>query len=190
MAQAKIWDQMWRLGEGLVPSYVHGNTSHDARAVMWALLCHATHVSRAAYRGPPRSGYPAASMGAAMTADDVSDWHKAAAYLRGELDKLEGMQARPPAPSALEVTACDMVLELYHACALKRIGDWKRLRAAIYMRACGAPPRAVVRATGVNRHRLRHAQDMAMDDMLEEWGKSPQPLRNRAKSGSVNGKIG
>lgn len=190
MGQVKPWNQVWRLGESLVVNYVHGNTAQDDKATMWALLCHATRVSRAAYRGPPRSGYPAASMGAAMTAEDVSDWHKAAAYLRGELDKLEVGPSRPAAPSALEVTACDMVLELYHAHALKKIGDWKRMRAAIYMRACGAPPRAVVSATGVGRHRLRHAQDMAMADMLGAWDQAPQPLRNRAKSGKFHGKIG
>jgi|GEM_PF-3217396 len=190
MIKPDTYARVWRLGEEVVGLYAHGNAAIDDRAVMWALLCHATRVSRRSYKGPPRSGYPSAALGAAMIADDVSAWHQVAGYLRGELSEKEVAQTRPPAPSAIEITACELVLKLYHEHALRAAGDWKRMRAAIYMRACGSPPRAVVAATGLNRHRLRHAQDAAMGDMLEAWRRLTPDLRKCAKSGSYHDMMG
>lgn len=174
---AERLDRIWRLGEELVPVYCHGNIDGDGpRAVMWALLCHAARVSARAWSGPPRSGYPGAAIGAAMTADDISVWHKLAAYLRGELDAIDQGGSQPPGPTAIEVSACELVLDLYHARALRGLGAWRRLRAAVYMQACGAPPRKVAIFTGVNRHRLRHARDRVLDEMLAGYSEASEKM--------------
>ena len=138
---------------------------------MWALLCHATQVSRLAFQAPPRTGYPVASPGAILAVDDVSDWQRVAAYLRGELDSVDSASARPAQPSAEEISAAEVVLTVFHRAALRGYGDWRRLRGAVYVHACGAPPRKIYALTGINRNSLRHARDRALRDMLADWEK-------------------
>lgn len=160
----------WSLGEGLVPLYCHGNARMESsEAVIWSLLCHATRVSRRAYRGTPRSGYATMSLGADMAVDEITAWQRVAAYLRGELDSAPVSEQTPPAPSAAEISACEVTLDIYHAEALRGLGDWRRLRVAVYAQAAGMPPRKVHGLTGIDRNRLRHARDRAVNDMLIGW---------------------
>lgn len=159
-------ERLMRLGERLAPTYCHGNAQLDQASIVWALLCHATRVSALTFAPPPRAGYPVASPGAMLTADDVSDWQKMAAYLRGELDAVERISARPPAPSAEEVDAAGLVLEVFHEVALRGLGDWRRMRGAVYAMACRVPPRKIMAMTGLSRDRLRHARERAVGDML------------------------
>ena len=159
-------ERLLRLGKQLAATYCHGNARLDEAAQVWALLCHATRVSAAAFAPPPRTGYPVASPGAMLTADDVSDWQKMAAYLRGELDAMERIAARPPAPSAEEIDAADLVLGVFHAVALRDFGDWRRMRGAVYAQACRVPPRKIMALTGLSRDRLRHARERAVGDMV------------------------
>lgn len=166
----RIW--RWAVSEGvdLAARYAHGNVRLDEpAAVMWGLLCHAVRVSALADPVPPRSGYPAASPGAWLTADDVSWWARVAAALRGETDGVVEGGTRPPAPTAVEILLRDEVLELWHAHALRELGDWRRLRRAVYALACGLPPRRVQEETGLSRDRLRHARDRAVSDLLAVW---------------------
>ena len=122
-----------RMGEALITRYSHGNTMPGREAAMWALLCHATQVSRLAFQAPPRTGYPVASPGAILAVDDVSDWQRVAAYLRGELDSVDSASARPAQPSAEEISAAEVVLTVFHRAALRGYGDWRRLRGAVYV---------------------------------------------------------
>lgn len=166
-------ERLWRWASAedvdLARRYAHGNTREGDAAVMWGLLCHAVRVSALAYPAPPRSGYPVASPGAWLAPDEVTWWQRVSAALRGETDGVVAGDTRPPPPTALEIALCEEVLRIWHGHALRDLGDWRRLRKAVYAVACGVPPRRVQEETGLSRDRLRHARDRAVDDMLSAW---------------------
>jgi hypothetical protein len=166
----RIW--RWATSEdvALAARYAHGNGRvDDDGAVMWALLCHAVRVSALADPAPPRAGYPSASPGAWLAPDEVTWWQRVAAALRGETDGVVEGDIRPPPPERIEILLRDEVLHLWHAHALRGLGDSRRLRQAVYALACGAAPRRVQRETGLTRDRLRHARVRALVDMLAAW---------------------
>jgi hypothetical protein len=167
-------DRIWRWATSsdvaLAARYAHGNGRVDDDAsVMWGLLCHAVRVSAAADPAPPRAGYSSASPGAWLAPDEVTWWQRVAAALRGETDGVVENDNRPPAPATVEILLRDEVLQVWHSHALRDLGDWRRLRKAVYALAFGAAPRRVQRETGLTRDRLRHARDRAVADMLAAW---------------------
>lgn len=167
--RARIW--RWAVQEDLAGRYAHGNAVLDERAVVWGMLCHAVRVSAVADRPPPRSGYPAASPGAWLAPDEITWWQRVAAVLRGETDDVAvAAAAVDPAPGAVEILLRDEILDLWHRHALRGMGDWRRLRRAVYALACGVPPRRVQEETGLTRDRLRHARERAVDDLAVAWG--------------------
>lgn len=164
----RIW--RWAVQEGLAERHAHGNATLDSGAVLWGLFCHAVRVSAAADRAPPRSGYPSASPGAWLAPDEITWWQRVTAALRGEMDGLVDAEREAAVPpSVFDVAVRDEVLELWHRHALRDLGDWRRLRRAVYALACGVPPRRVQEETGLSRDRLRHARDRAVSDMLAAW---------------------
>lgn len=163
--------RIWRLGLEVSPEYLHGNARHDEPVwVMWGLLRHAVRVSNRAFPAPPRSGYPSASVEALFTRDDITPHQQLAAYLRGELDKVEDHRPRPPMPDAFEVTATYEILDLFHHHALRGAWDWQRQRDAVWRLARGERIARVHRETGIGRGRIRHIREAAMADMLAAWG--------------------
>jgi hypothetical protein len=166
----RIW--RWATSEdvALAARYAHGNGRvNDAAAVMWGLLCHAVRVSERADGPLPWRGYPAASPGAWLAPDEVTWWQRVAAALRGETDGVVEDDNRPPPPERIEILLRDELLQIWHGHALRGLGDWRRLRKAVYALACGAPPRRVQQETGLSRDRLRHARDRAVADLLAAW---------------------
>jgi hypothetical protein len=166
----RIW--RWATSEdvSLAARYAHGNRRVDNNAaVMWGLFCHAVRVSAAADPAPPRAGYPSASPGAWLAPDEVTWWQRMAAALRGETDGVVETDNRPPPPERIEIMLRDEVLQIWHGHALRGLGDWRRLRKAVYALACGIPPGRVQAETGLSRDRLRHARDRAVADMLAAW---------------------
>lgn len=165
--RARLW--RWAERQNLAARYAHGNARIDDLAVMWGMLCHAARVSAVVDRPPPRQGYPSASPGAWLTADEITAWQKMAAYIRGEVEEVDN--AAPPrwSPAVWEIALRDAVLDVYFRHALRGIGDWWRLQRAVYALAAGMKPGRVTRATGINRHRLRHARQRAVADMLAAW---------------------
>ncbi len=166
-------ERIWRWAEleevDLGHRYAHGNTRGGQAAVMWGLFCHAVRVSALADRAPPRAGYPTASPGAWLAPDEVTWWQRVAAALRGETDGVVVGDNRPPPPQGIEILLRDEVLQVWHGHALRDLGDWRRLRKAVYALACGVAPRRVQDETGLSRDRLRHARDRAVEDMLSMW---------------------
>lgn len=136
------------------------------REIWWALFEEAVKVSAICYSPAPRSGLPSKS---AMpdSPDEVTQWQQVMAYIRGQIDEMPTDEARPPQPSAEQITRADMVLTVWHIAALRDMGDWKRMRKAIYLRAAGVPPRKITAITGLTRQRMHDAKNRAMADMLE-----------------------
>jgi hypothetical protein len=166
----RIW--RWATSEdvALAARYAHGNGRvDDDTAVMWGMLCHAVRVSAAADPAPPRAGYPSASPGAWLAPDEVTWWQRVAAALRSETDGVVEDDNRPPPPEHIEILLRDELLLIWHGHALRGLGDWRRLRKAVYALARGAPPRRVQAETGLSRDRLRHARNRAVADMLAAW---------------------
>lgn len=166
-------DRVWRWATleevGLAERYGHGNAREGDATVMWGMFCHAIRVSALADPPPPRPGFPSASPGAWLAPDEVTWWQRVAAALRGETEGV--VEAPPPrlAPSTVEIVLRDEVLDVWHAVALRDLGDWRRLRRAVLALGGGLPPRAVQAETGLSRDRLRHARDRAVSDMLSAW---------------------
>lgn len=165
----RIWRWAVLPDVDLAGRYGHGNSRGGPEAVMWGLLCHAVRVSAAADRPTPRTGYPVASPGAWLVPDEVTWFQRVVAALRGDTDGVVASEDRPSPPAAVEILLRDEVLDVWHRLALRGLGDWRRLRRAVYALACGLPPRAVQEETGLTRDRLRHARDRAVADMLAEW---------------------
>ncbi len=167
----RVW--RWAVGEDvdLARLYGHGNSGNGDAAVMWGLLCHAVRISALADRAPPRQGYPSASPGAWLAPDEVTWWQRVAAALRGETDGVVAGDCRPPRPDGIEMLLSEEVLRVWHGHALRDLGDWRRLRKAVYALASGLPPRVVQDEAGLTRDRLRHARDRAVADMLAAWGR-------------------
>jgi hypothetical protein len=94
-----------------------------------------------------------------------------AVALRGETDEVVEGDNRPPTPQRIEILLRDEVLQVWHGHALRGLGDWRRLRKAVYALACGISPGRVQAETGLSRDRLRHARDRAVEDMLVVWSR-------------------
>lgn len=152
------------------------------RDIWWHMLKDAAQVSRIAYSGPPRSGYPVKS---AMpdAPKEFTEWQRMAAYLRGELDEMPVTESRPPQPSAAQITQAEMVLRVWHIAALRDKGDWSRIKRAVYLKACGVPDRKIRAVTGLTKQRIHHAKCAAMEDMQIFVRGLLTAGPNRAKSG-------
>lgn len=160
----------WRraLSYGAEKAVEQARAGDDLKATdaMWALLREAAEVSRIVHSSPPHTGLPGKS---AMpdAANDVSAWHLMMSYINGTLEEKPEIKARPPQPSPHEVTRAEAVLQLWHDFALRGVGDWKRMRKAVYLKACGVPDRKVRAVTGYTRQRIHSAKVRAMQDMLD-----------------------
>lgn len=157
------------LAHGAEAAVEQARAGDDLKATdaMWALLKEAAQVSRIVHSNPPRTGYPQKS---AMpdAATDVSAWHLMMSYINGTLEEKPEIRARPPQPSPYEITRAEAVLQLWHDAALRDYGDWKRMKKAVYLKACGVPDRKVRAVTGYTRQRIHSAKVRAMQDMLDE----------------------
>lgn len=134
------------------------------RDVWWALFREAVQVAAISYMAPPRGAYPTRSS-MPEAPDEISAWAKLMAYVRGQIEDMPVTDARPPQPSVAQITRAEMVLDVWHTAALRNLGDWKRLRKALYLRAGGCPPRKIRAITGISRQRLYDAKIRAMTDM-------------------------
>lgn len=134
--------------------------------VMWELLRDAARVSALAYPAERVRGYPSRSSLPEMPSD-VTAWQMMAAYLRGEVEEMPVSECRPPMPSAEQISRADAVLDVWHRHALGRLGDAPRIKRAVYLRACGVPPRKIRSITGIERQALHRAKDEAMTDMWQ-----------------------
>lgn len=163
------WRRAMYAGLDMAMEQVRAGQEVGDREIMWALLCEAADVSQRTYSGPPRLGLPRKS---AMpdAPDEISQWQLVSAYLRGDLEEMPVEDSQPPQPDAAQITRAEMVLEVWHRAALTGYGDWRRMRKAIYMKACGMPDRKVRALTGFSRQRRHKAKQRAMDDMLEFIG--------------------
>lgn len=158
------WTRAWQRGCDMALEQSRRGDEITELSVMWALMCEAAKVSKF-MANPPRAGFPAKS---AMpdAPDDVTIWHKMSAYLNGTLEEMPETEMRPPTPSAEEVTRAEMVIELWHKVALRDMGDWRRMRKAVYLKACGIPDRKVRSVTGYSRQRIHKAKNDAMREMV------------------------
>lgn len=160
------WDRAKAAGLEMAYAQVKAGQEVAVRDVYWALLREAAQVSAISYTGPPRQSLPSKST-MPEAPDEVSQWQLMSAYLKGDLEEMPPDQSRPPMPSAAEITRADMVLQVWHLATFRGKGDWKRMRKAVYMRACGVPPRKITAVTGFSRQRLNDAKHKALDDMAE-----------------------
>ena len=158
------WRRTIAVGVDLAKDMIRSDVEMSERHVMWALLCHAAKVSQIAYPAPPRLGFPAKS---AMpdAPDDVTQWQLIAAYLKGEVEEMPVDQSRPPMPSAEEISRADVVLHVWHRCALGDRGA--KAKRAVYLKACGVPDRKVRAVTGLKKERIRYLKDCAAQEMWE-----------------------
>lgn len=132
--------------------------------VWWALFKEAVEVAALSYMAPPRGAYPSRSS-MPEAPDEISSWAKLMAYVRGQIEDMPVTHSRAPQPSVAQITRAEMVLDVWHTAALRNLGDWKRLRKALYLRAGGCPPRKITAITGITRQRLSDAKTRAMCDM-------------------------
>lgn len=131
----------------------------------WELLREAAKVSAIAYSGPPRSGMPTKST-MPDAPDEVTWWQISSAYIRGDLDEIPEARARQPQPTSEQITRASMVLDVWHFKAMPERQGSKR-KAAVYMKACGAPDRKITAVMGpeFTRHKLRAYKDECAQDM-------------------------
>ena len=158
---AIVWQKAWRVGRQIVGDYTRANAKIDDAAIMWALLCEAVRTARS-FPAPPRNGYPAKS---AMpdAPDEVSPWQIMMAYLQGhQLDEVPDIDDRPPMPSADAISRADAVLHVFHHGVT--LGPKKK--RAVYLMACGTPPRIVHAKTGYNRDDAKNAKRRALGEMV------------------------
>lgn len=160
------WSRVLAHGANIAVEQARTGSTFKATDAMWALLREAAQVSGIVHSNPPRTGYPVKS---AMpdAAADVSTWHLMMSYINGTLEEKPEIKARPPQPSPAEITRAEAVLDLWHHAALRDMGDWKRMKKAVYLKACGVPDRKVRAVTGYTRQRLHSAKVRAMQDMLD-----------------------
>ena len=134
---------------------------------MWELFKEAWQTAALTYAANPRTGFPTKSQ-MPESADEVSMWIKLRAYYAGEIDEIPETDSKPPRPSSEQITRSEIILSLFHKHALKGVGDWKRLRKALALRATGKPFGLIYRITGINRKRIERAKQRAMRDMLDK----------------------
>ncbi len=160
------WRRTIAEGVELAKDQVRSDVTLDETHVMWALLCEAAQVSSIAYSGPPRTGMPAKSA-LPEAPDDVTMWQRISAYLRGEVEDLPEIEARPPRPSAEQVTRSEIILEVWHRFCLQRFGERSKMKKAVYLKACGQPDRKVRAITGMTKQKIHSAKKAAMKEMWE-----------------------
>ncbi|WP_171232181.1 hypothetical protein [Ruegeria sp. HKCCA4812] len=160
------WRRTIAEGVELAKGQIRSDVTMDETHVMWALLCEAAEVSKIAYSGPPRTGMPSKSA-LPEAPDDVTQWQRISAYLRGEVEELPEIEARAPRPSAEQVTRSEIILEVWHRFCINRFGERSKMKKAVYLKACGMPDRKVRTVTGMTKQRIHSAKKEAMQDMWE-----------------------
>ena len=167
---ARLRNHDWRrtIAEGveMAKDQIRSDVKMDESHVMWALLCEASKVAEQAYTAPPRSGFPTKAALPEAPAD-VTQWQLISAYLRGEVEEIPEADARPPRPTAEQVTRSEVILEVWHRFALNRFGERSKMKKAVYLKACGVPDRKVRAVTGMTKQRIHSAKKEAMQDMWE-----------------------
>jgi hypothetical protein len=167
---ARLRNHDWRrtIAEGveLAKDQIRSDVTMNETHVMWALLKEAASVSSTAYSAPPRTGLPIKSA-LPEAPDDVTQWQRISAYLRGEVEELPDIQSKPPRPSAEQVTRSEIILEIWHRFCLLRFGERSKMKKAVYLKACGQPDRKVRAVTGMTKQRIHSAKKEAMQDMWE-----------------------
>lgn len=160
------WDRTLRHGCELALANARKGSDPGEIDVIWELFREAVAVARS-FPAPPRSGYPKKS---AMpdSPDDVT-WRErmAAALQDAEYDEPQ-TDNTPPRPSAAQISRAMVILEIWHGCALRDRGDWRRMRRAVFARAAGAPPRKIRTFSGMNRQQIHAAKVEAMRDMWDK----------------------
>lgn len=159
------WQRAVRDGVEMAESQIRSDKAMDELDVIWALLCDAAQVSGHAYSGPPAAGYPIKST-MPESGDEVTQWQMMSAYLRGEVQEIPDGKARVQ-PTAHQISRAEAVLDVWHLFALTGIGNRKKLKKALYLRACGVKMRRIRAVTGITRQQLHRAKQQAMGDM---WG--------------------
>lgn len=159
------WGRSIRWAQVAAVENARRGVSVGVEHVMWELLKEAASVSRS-FRSPPHVGYPGKSS-LPDGPEDVTMWHKITAYIRGELEELPTVEARPPLPSAEQMSRADAVLWIWHTHALRRKGDAPRIKKAVYLKACGVADRKVRAVTGMTRQAIHAAKAEAMRDMWD-----------------------
>ena len=149
----------------LAADSLHARERLTAENAMWAMLREAADVSRT-WSGVPRSGYPAKS---AMpeSPDTVTEWQRAVfAYEEGiTVTQMYGAPARPQW-TAEQHTHAEVTLSLFHGAAFALCGDRRRLMAATWDYAAGAPPRKLRSKYGMSRWQVQRARERASGEML------------------------
>lgn len=159
------WQAAFRIGEDLALEYHRSGTRVTPEAIMWALLRDAIRTSAIAYPAPPRTGYPVKST-MPDSPDEVSQWQRIAAYLRGDLDEMPTDEGRPPRPDAATITRADIILHIWH----NNVSLPGRAKKAVYIKAAGRPDRKVRAITGYSRDKIKAAKRRALREMLESIG--------------------
>ena len=136
----------------------------------WELLREAAHVSRIAFRAPPRSGWPTSSS-MPDAPDDVTQWQLMSAYLKGDLESLPSSETKPSRPSAEQIDRAEVILYLWHHHALNRKGDRSRIKKAVYSKACGLNTQKIASITGLTVRQIRSAQVEAAQDIVAQINK-------------------
>lgn len=154
------WDKALRFGMASAGDFVRSGTAITDEVIVWTLLIHATKVSKV-YPSPPRSDYPSKS---AMpdSQDEISFWHKMAAFVRGELDEAPAVSWQRPMPSAEDITRADEVLEVWH----KAVSLGIHKKKALYLRACGVKTDMIRSATGLSAQEIKTAKRRACKEMI------------------------
>ena len=141
---------------------------------MWGLFVEAVGTSRS-LPGIPRLSGPVKS---AMpeSPDEVTYWDIVAAYIRGDTEEIPEVDVRIAATRA-QMTRHDVVMDLWHAHALRGKGDWKRLRKALWDYARGDKRGRVLRNYGVTSMGLTRLKKQAMGDMIKATKKDGYKTR-------------
>lgn len=160
------WSRSIRWAQDAAVENARRGVQVSVEHVMWELMRDAAIVSGRAFKPPPHVGFPSKSS-LPDGPEEVTMWHKVAAYIRGELDEMPTDEARPPMPSTEQVSRADAVLWVWHNHALRRKGDAPRIKKAVYLKACGVADRKVRAVTGMTRQAIHAAKAEAMRDMWE-----------------------
>ena len=163
--RAHNWEHSIADGYDLAADNMRAGTKITDEHAIWHLLCEAAMVARLAFPGERRLDYPSRASGPVVEAG--GSWFEAMlGYLRGDLDDAPATATRPPKPSAAQITRAELMLDLWHASALPRTSQRRRLMRALYAKASGTPTAVVIRLYGVPRQWLETCRDKASRDML------------------------
>ncbi len=163
MRQDFDWEKAMRAGAELARDDARYGKGQEAQ--MWALLRDAFRVARF-YAAPPRMGYPVKSS-FPEAPDEISVWHKVAAYVRGEVGELPEFDPAPIPPSAEEMTRSDHVLRAFHSV----VSQWQgsrgaHRRQALSMWASGARKAQVIHRFGLSSHQMDKYRKALLVEMV------------------------